>query len=349
MYAQNCWYVAGWDQDVAEGKLHAIRIAGEALVIYRRREGGLVALEDRCRHRFAPLSLGCREGDDLRCMYHGFKFAPSGRCIEIPGESAIPEIARVRSYPVESRHSWIWVWIGDPAGADAALIPPAVGLDDARWVLRHGQLDYAAPYGLINDNLLDFSHLPYVHRNSFGAGPEFAVERPRITRLARGVRIDRWMRQRRANVSVRIAGDPGECEFYSGYDFLVPGILLMFSGVYARGTRERCGDGVPPIEEALSGSFTSQAVTPLTAETARYFFSWGPNTGEGAGAQADAMYALMLQAFGEDKRMIEAQHQAMRAAPHPAPLPTGADRAVLMFQQLMRSMMPEAGTQRREA
>ena len=349
MYAQDCWYVAGWAHEVQGETLHAIRIADQPVVIYRRRDGGLVALEDRCRHRFAPLSLGCREGDDLRCMYHGFKFAPSGRCIEIPGEAQVPEIARVRSYPVESRHGWIWVWIGDPAKADAALIPPAVGLDDARWVLRHGQIDYAAPFGLINDNLLDFSHLSYVHRNSIGAGPNFAYERPRVTRLPRGVRVDRWMVPRNVNVSLRVSGAAEDHEVYGSYDFLVPGVLLMFSGVYPRGTRERCGEGVPEPAAALSSNFTSQAVTPLNAATSRYFFSWGPNAGPEAAAQADAMYQVMLMAFNEDKVIIEAQHRNMQAAPHPEPLPTSADKAVLLFQRLMRSMMPAAGAPAREA
>jgi len=58
--------------------------------------------------------------------------------------------------------------MGDPARADTALIPPAVGLDDPDWILGHGQLDYQAEASYINDNLLDFSHLTYVHANSFG-------------------------------------------------------------------------------------------------------------------------------------------------------------------------------------
>jgi phenylpropionate dioxygenase-like ring-hydroxylating dioxygenase large terminal subunit len=348
MYAHNCWYVAGWDRDIGADTLHAIRIADEPVVIYRRQNGALVALEDRCRHRFAPLSLGCREGDDLRCMYHGFKFAPSGRCVEIPGENAIPDLARVRSYPVEARHSWVWVWIGDAAQADPALIPPAVGFDDGRFRLRHGHLDYQAPYGLINDNLLDFTHLSYVHRNSFGAGPEFASERPRVTRLPRGVRVDRWMKPRQSNVSLRFDGPADQQETYGSYDFLVPGILLMFSGLYPAGTRERVGEGIPALGDAISGSFTSQAVTPMTADTSRYFFSWGPNAGEGAETQADAMIKVAHQAFAEDQVIIEAQHRSMRAAPHPAPLPTSADKAVLLFQRLMRSMMPGSET-RKEA
>ena len=83
--------------------------------------------------------------------------------------------------------------MGDPALADEALIPPAVGLSDPDYILGHGHLDYAAEAQLINDNLLDFSHLSYVHANSFGAGPEFAESLPKLEPLERGVRFSRWM------------------------------------------------------------------------------------------------------------------------------------------------------------
>ncbi len=341
MFAQNCWYVAGWEQDFTADRLHAAKIAGERVVIYRKTNGDLVALEDRCRHRFAPLSLGCREGDDLRCMYHGLKYDPSGRCIEIPGQDRIPDIARVRSYPAVARHSWIWIWIGDAERADRALIPPAVGYDDGRYCLRHGQLDYAAPYHLINDNLLDFSHLSYVHRTSFGAGPEFAYERPTVARLSRGVRISRWLTSRPA---ARFSADreAPPSDHFSTYDFLVPGILLMYSGNFPAGTARALDHGPPREADALSSTFTSQAVTPIDAETSRYFFSWGPRSGDGADALAESMLQIALQAFNEDKTMIEAQYRVMRSAPHPPVLPTTADKPVLMFQRIMRAMGSES-------
>ncbi|MGH8259519.1 MAG: Rieske 2Fe-2S domain-containing protein, partial [Steroidobacteraceae bacterium] len=308
MFAQNCWYVAGWEQDFTAGRLYAVRIADEAIVVYRKSDGAPVALEDRCRHRFAPLSLGCLEGDDLRCMYHGLKYDSSGRCIEIPGQDRIPDIARVRSYPAIARHSWVWVWIGDAHRADPALIPPAVGYDDGRYCLRHGQLDYVAPCHLINDNLLDFSHLSYVHRASFGAGQEFAYERPIIARLPRGVRISRWLTDR---PSPRYSSDRNAppSDHYSTYDFLVPGILLMYSGNFPAGTARMQDRGEPDYAEALTATFTSQAVTPITADTSRYFFSWGPTRSADADAIADGMLKIALQAFNEDKVMIEAQHR----------------------------------------
>src|ERR1051325_8974348 len=108
MWLRNAWYVAAWSHEVGPDGIVPLTIIDQPLVLYRKSDGGVVALEDRCCHRLAPLSQGRREGDELRCMYHGLKFAADGRCIEIPGQATIPAKARVRSYPVAERGSWIW-------------------------------------------------------------------------------------------------------------------------------------------------------------------------------------------------------------------------------------------------
>ena len=146
MFLRNCWYVAGWSHDIAADSLVSRTMLGEPIVLYRKGDGGVVALEDRCCHRLAPLSRGRIEGDDLRCMYHGLKFAPSGRCVEIPGQTMVPPRARVRAYPAVEQDCWVWLWMGDPALADPALIPAALGHDDPDWFMQTGQLAYEANY-----------------------------------------------------------------------------------------------------------------------------------------------------------------------------------------------------------
>jgi phenylpropionate dioxygenase-like ring-hydroxylating dioxygenase large terminal subunit len=121
--------------------------------MWRTPSNKLTALEDRCVHRLAPLSLGRCEGEKIRCMYHGLLYDRTGVVTEIPGQDLIPPQAKVRSYPIIEKHSWVWVWMGDPATADESLIPGAVGLNDPDYILGHGQLDYAAEARLINDNL----------------------------------------------------------------------------------------------------------------------------------------------------------------------------------------------------
>ncbi|HEX7759318.1 MAG TPA: aromatic ring-hydroxylating dioxygenase subunit alpha [Caulobacteraceae bacterium] len=337
-YARNCWYVACWTAGLAEAAPLAMAILGEPIVIFRS-EGRVVALEDRCVHRLAPLSRGRCEGPNLRCMYHGLLFDPQGRVIEIPGQDLIPEKARVKSYPVADRHDWVWIWMGDPALAGEALIPPAVGLSDPDWVLGHGTLDYEAEARLINDNLLDFSHLTYVHANSFQATDVWARSRPRVTVLDRGIRTERWMTS-----SPRMRSRPGDglCDAWSSYDFLVPGVLLMTSGVYPEGTAARCGFGPPdPALPAEGVTFTSQAVTPMGDRTARYFFSWGPRKDQGDEALRDVLMGIAGQAFAEDKAMIEAQQRVIKATPNPQVMPTSGDQGVIAFQRLVDRMIAQ--------
>ncbi len=144
MFLRNCWYATGWSRDFAPEALTAVTILNEPIVIYRKSDRAAVALQDRCCHRFAPLSMGRIEGDDLRCMYHGLKFAPSGKCIEIPGQPKIPPQALVRRFPIADKYSVAWIWMGDTALADESLIPDFVGVDDPQWAMKPGRMDYNA-------------------------------------------------------------------------------------------------------------------------------------------------------------------------------------------------------------
>jgi len=335
-YVRNAWYVASWSQDLVAEKPFAITILGEPIVLWRTAGGALNALEDRCVHRLAPLSLGRCEGERLRCMYHGLLFAADGKVVEIPGQELIPATARVRRYAVVERHSWIWIWMGDAEEADPALIPPAVGYDDPDYILGHGQLDYAAEARLINDNLLDFSHLSYVHANSFGAGPQFAQTRPEVIPLARGVRVHRWI-ENTYGASNRKSDVP--IDTWQSYDFLIPGVLLMWSANYPAGTAQRLNQGAPDPDEAIAGlNFTSQAVTPLTDKTARYFFSWGPHRRHGDEQMRDGMMAMAGLAFAEDKTMIEAQQRVIDMTQEPRVMPTSHDRGVTLFNRLVSKL-----------
>lgn len=339
IYPRNAWYVAGWSLELGDAPV-AISILGEPLVVYRTGDG-VAALADRCVHRLAPLSAGRCEGANLRCMYHGMLYNAQGQVIEIPGQHIIPAQAKVRAYPAVDRHDWIWVWMGDPGLADVGLIPAAVGLSDPGWVLGHGQMDYAAEARLICDNLCDFSHLSYVHANSFGATEDWAKSQPKIIPLERGVRFERWMTSQ-----PRLPGrGQGLADVWQWYDFLVPGILLMSSAAYPESTAAQCNHAAPAPDRALTGdgvTFTSQAVTPMTERTARYFFSWGPRVDQGDGALRDMLMGIAHQAFTEDRLMIEAQQRVIDAAPEQTIMPTQADKGVTLYNRLVEKMAKES-------
>ena len=335
MFVRNCWYMAGWSRDFTREELKPVTMLNEQIVIYRKNDGGLVALQDRCCHRFAPLSLGRLEHDDLRCMYHGLKFAPSGKCIEIPGQSKIPPQACVRAYPIVEKYSGAWVWMGDPALADVALIPDFVGIDDPRWAMLPGRMDYNANYMLINDNLLDLSHIPFLHCRSLGASltPE-GVSRPVVTRLERSVRIQNWLA---AEPSKMMASTRGErTDIWQTYDFVAPGVFLLHADAYPAGTSRQFPEREPSGVQPLHRQFTCQAVTPLTEDRTCYFFAYGPWRQEAE--LMESFYQLGLKAFNEDRTMIEAQQKNINLAGNAAMLTTASDSALSQFRKMMDKM-----------
>jgi vanillate O-demethylase monooxygenase subunit len=170
MLIRNAWYIAAEPNELHAG-LVSRTILGERLVIYRTATGTLGALQDRCPHRLAPLSLGKVVGESLRCGYHGAEFGTDGRCLKVPGQSAVPGAACVRSFPVLERHGYIWVWMGDPDRAgDVSTIPQGFAPGgDPRWIGCYGRFEsIRADYRLINDNLFDITHAEFVHPESFG-------------------------------------------------------------------------------------------------------------------------------------------------------------------------------------
>jgi phenylpropionate dioxygenase-like ring-hydroxylating dioxygenase large terminal subunit len=84
-YLRNVWYMAGWADEIVGEAMLSRRLLGRPVLLFRRAADGLVtALDDRCPHRFAPLSRGTRTGDQIICGYHGLQFDASGACVRNP-------------------------------------------------------------------------------------------------------------------------------------------------------------------------------------------------------------------------------------------------------------------------
>jgi phenylpropionate dioxygenase-like ring-hydroxylating dioxygenase large terminal subunit len=336
MFLRNCWYAAGWSRDFAPEALTPVTVLNDPIVVYRRRGGAAVALQDRCCHRFAPLSMGRLEGDDLRCMYHGLKFAPSGRCIEIPGQPKIPLQACVRSYPIVDKYSVAWIWMGDSARADESLIPEFIGVDDPTWAMKPGRMDYNANYVLINDNLLDLSHIAFLHNKSLGASftPE-GVSRPTITKTAHGVKVENWISSGPSQMSSTLS--KGRIDIWQTYEFVIPGVFLLHADFYTQGTAAKFPEREPVGVESKHRQFTCQAVTPLTDDRTCYFFAYGPWSKEPQ--HAETLYQLGLKAFNEDRVMIEAQQRNINRSPDAKMMTIAIDSGVAQFRRMMDELM----------
>src|SRR5215217_1764725 len=94
----NAGYAVCWDVDVTRSLLHR-RVAGLAVVLYRKADKTVAALEDACWHRLAPLSRGKLVGDEVQCPYHGLRYDSDGRCTFMPAQPTINPSAGVRAFP----------------------------------------------------------------------------------------------------------------------------------------------------------------------------------------------------------------------------------------------------------
>ena len=330
-FLRNTWYVAAWSHEITADHLLPRTITQIPLVFWRDRIGKVVALEDRCCHRAAPLSKGRREGDGIRCMYHGLLFDASGRCIEIPSQEFIPPAATVRAIPVVERFKWVWVWMGDPASADPSLIPDTHHLDDSGWRGKPGYLHYEANYLLITDNLLDFSHLSYVHETTLGGSPKYAGIRPTITRGERGVRVERWLLDDAPAPFVgKLKTWRGNVDRWNIYEVVLPGVLLMDSGSAPAGT------GAPQgRRDDAAQFFGCQAVTPETERTSHYFFQQSHGFALGDPSVTDRLTASVLEGFTEDKDIILAQQRVLDLNPSAPMLGMRMDVALEAFRSML--------------
>lgn len=169
------WYVAAYSSEIGR-ELFSRTICGEPIVFWRTRSGRVTAVPDRCVHRRFPLSQPPSRlvDDQVVCGYHGFTYGADGRCVFVPGQSRIPRTARLLPYPLAEQDSLVWVFIGDPARADASQIPRAPYLDSPEFTTVAGMEPLAARFSLLVDNLLDLSHETYLHGGYIGT-PEVAA------------------------------------------------------------------------------------------------------------------------------------------------------------------------------
>lgn len=314
MYVRNAWYCAGWSSALSQGAeaLMQKRIAGESVVLYRKPSGEVVALEDRCCHRQAPLSLGRKEGDALRCMYHGWKFGPDGQCIEIPGQAKVVQKACVRAFPVIEKNDWIWVWMGDPAKASEDLICHSVGPSHPDWDMRVSQIAVNTNYRLEIANLTDLSHVAWVHANTFGGTTAYSSIREKHTVTARGLDTEFWARNVPPPVFAKhLFPDDARFDLHFDVQFSVPCNFILHFRVFTAG---QAAEG-PSDGQLVLDTFTSQAVTPRDAESVDYYYSWGAKRGSTPPGLVDLMIEANHEAFLEDKRILEGQFLRMKEKP----------------------------------
>jgi phenylpropionate dioxygenase-like ring-hydroxylating dioxygenase large terminal subunit len=312
-FLMNCWYMAAWDHELIDGKLVARTILEEPVLLYKGDSGRVVALDNRCCHRGAKLSNGRLEGDDVRCMYHGLKFDPSGKCIQIPGQENIPKGLGVRAYPVVEKQHIVWIWMGEAAKADPALIIDIPYLDSPQWRGVPDYMHYKADYRLIVDNLSDFAHLAFVHTKTLGGTEEYAFKSKPVAveRLEDGFRVERWhMDAPTPPFHAKVVRGLKKVDRRNIGRMHVPGIFFLESLFAPAGNGLEKGN-----REGAKEYRNCQFFTPETRRSTHFFWNYLHDYDLDDATIGLSLHDSMVQGFLEDKFIIEAQQETLDADP----------------------------------
>lgn len=171
-YPKNQWYVIAFSNEIGREPLGR-ECLGDPIVLFRTETGEPVALFDRCPHRGMKLSQGKCLGNNIQCGYHGIEFSADGQGVVLPSGGNIPSKLVVNSYPLVEKWEWIWIWMGDPSLADPSMIPDhqELGLTGEG---SHGDsglhLHVSANYMLPHENLVDATHITFLHHGLIDTG-----------------------------------------------------------------------------------------------------------------------------------------------------------------------------------
>jgi vanillate O-demethylase monooxygenase subunit len=336
MFLRNYWYVAAYDHEVGRQPLGRI-ILGEPIVFYRLEDGTPVALEDRCAHRHLPLSMGKLIGDTLQCHYHGLRYDKTGTCVRVPGQDMIPRSARVKSYPVVERYHWLWVWMGDPALADPDKITDFHWFDDPSWGAKGQYLHVKANWQLIVDNLLDLTHLAFVHETTIGNSALVDQATVKVTRNRDNVVVTRWIIDALAPPTfVKVGNFSGNVDRWQIIDFLPPAFLRLDVGATPTGTGAPEGRRVDGITMR-----NLNAITPETESTSHYFWGQAHDFDIHNRRTTDMITDQIRTAFLEDVAVFEAQQRNLELIPNPPQTDINADTGVIQARRILDRLHKE--------
>ena len=304
MLLRNAWYIGAWADELGDKPL-ARRICGDPVVLFRDGSGKAAALADRCCHRSAPLHLGGVVEAGIQCGYHGLVFDATGRCVTIPGQKLIPQDAQVRSYPTVEKDQLVWLWMGDPALAEPTkIVDFPYHNDPGHWPNKHAVYPIKGNYMLMVDNLMDLTHLGYLHARTVGGNPNAHVDADMKTvRTPSGLKFTRWMRNSLPPPSyVKAAGFQDRVDRCQEFEFVAPNTILQWTGATDAGTATD-----NPQRDFRFQFRLFHGLTPETETSCFYFWSAANGYRQNDPEATAQLYREIAPTFLEDKEMVEAQ------------------------------------------
>lgn len=125
------WYPIASSDDLPFRHVYQGQLLGRELAVWRADDGNVNVWENRCLHRGVRLSIGINEGAELKCQYHGWRYANrSAGCTYIPAHPADAPARRIenRTYPVREAYGLVW-----SAANDGLPFAPFSGAQTHPW------------------------------------------------------------------------------------------------------------------------------------------------------------------------------------------------------------------------
>lgn len=177
---RNYWYPICPSYQVKEAPVGLTRLS-EQIVVWRDKDGTVHALEDRCPHRGARLSVGWNLGDRVACWYHGIEVTAEGRVACVPASPNSPLEGKhcLKTYPCVERNGAIFAWFGDALHPEALPLSLPEELAGEAWGSVLCTAHWRCNYRYAIDNVMDPMHGAYLHAasHSMAFGDKSAVMR----------------------------------------------------------------------------------------------------------------------------------------------------------------------------
>jgi phenylpropionate dioxygenase-like ring-hydroxylating dioxygenase large terminal subunit len=315
MFARNHWYVAAWSHEIEQRPLGRI-LLNEPVVFFRKKDGAIAALEDRCAHRGYPLHKGRLVEDTLECGYHGMTFDCAGECVKVPGQSQIPSGANIRIYPVVEQWGFVWIWMGDRSLANPELITDWHLLGDPIWKINGERLYVGCDYRLIIDNLLDLSHLAFVHLKTLGSTAKLDDVQIKNEIAEDSITISRWLIDVAPPPTYARGGFKGNVDRWQITNFQPPAFVSLDAGAADTGIGAREGNIGAGI-----GLHTFNMMTPETEKTTHYFWAVAQRPASKEETLTESIFNDIQKTVQEDIAVFEAQQRSLDLQPD-APMVT---------------------------
>jgi len=345
MLPTNVWYVAAWGHEI-DTKPLARTICNQVLVLFRNPVTQKIsALQDRCCHRGTPLRFGEITDEGIQCGYHGMVFNGEGVCVRIPGQSSIPPKAKVCAYPIVEQDELVWIWIGDPSLADASkIVSYPFHNDHAKWPHKHQRYHVKCNFMLLVDNLMDLTHLAYVHRNTIGGNAKAHTEATmKVTPRDDGLHFIRWLMDS-APPPTYLKAHPfeGNIDRWMEFQYVAPGSVLQWTGGIA------AGHGA--LENRDQPGFSLRVfhgLTPETDDTCFYFWSAANGYRQDEPQATQELFEQIDIAFSEDKAIVEAQQQMLHSTGETGLVDIVSDAARIHMRRTVKRMLETPETAQR--